>query len=98
MAKVASSNFHHALTRSHLWATPVILEFCAKRDRVWLVSASYKASRFLYVAATPDAVGRVVSSFLFGLMSDVHGSSLRNTSLVLSKSVSRRRWMELQML
>ena len=36
-----------------------------------------KASRFRYVAATPEAVTRVVSSFLFGFMSDVHGNALK---------------------
>ena len=36
-----------------------------------------KANRFLHVVATPEAVARVVSSFLFGLMSDVHGSALK---------------------
>ena len=51
-----------------------------------------KASRFLYVAATPEAVARVVSSFLFGVMSDVHGSSLKKH---ISCTPRQLRWDEL---
>ena len=58
------------------------LDFCdlgarAKRDRVWLVSDPSKASRVLYVAATPEAVARVVSSFLFGVKNNEHDSALK---------------------
>ena len=56
--------------------TPVILGLVL-RDTVWLVSASDQSESILLIAATPEAVARVVSSFLFGWMSDVHGSALK---------------------
>ena len=47
--------------------TPVILKLVLRGTR----------SGLCLHAATPEAVASVVSSFLFGLMSDVHGSALK---------------------
>ena len=57
--------------------TPVILGLVLRGTGSGLYLHPTKASRFLHVAATPKAVARVVSSCLFGLMSDVHGSALK---------------------
>ena len=56
---------------------PVILGLVLRGTGSGLYLHTTKASRFLYVAATPEAVARVVSFFVFGLMSDVHGSALK---------------------
>ena len=47
------------------------------------------------VAATPEAATGVVSSFLFGGISNEHVSTLTETSLVLSNFRIARRLMEL---
>ena len=55
----------------------VILKLVLRGTGSGLYLHPTKASRFLYVPATPEAVARVVSSFLFGLMCDVHGNALK---------------------
>ena len=55
----------------------VILELVPRGTGSGLYLHPSKASRVLHVAATPEAVSRVVSSFLFGVKNNEHDSALK---------------------